>query len=473
LGDGNEKARPVKPLEREKINKIMLQYSNSSSVMEQNPSKSNRFLYREKTRHSITILRYFGFKTLLTATFALFMAMIMTAQNPDVYVAGSVANAKGNRVATVWKNGEVLYQLTDGEYDALTYSIYVSGNDVYVAGTEDNATGAGEGRLWKNGQKLYSFTSGTQNVSAYSVCVSSNDVYAAGEMRTSGATYGIGKVWKNGTELYSNNNVRVSKMCISNGDIYVCGYQGSNAKVWKNGVEYWTTDVTNYSATAHSIYASNGNIYVSMNWTSSSSAIIAKINQGTSFTNMREFGTYTSVSVGSFAVSGSDIYAAVNSRNNTIWMTYLYKNSSILKNYLSVGGGTMYLFGNDVYFAFKNNGNQIKVCKNDTELYILHEGVSLDNVSSIFVIEHSNADMNNIQVNDILFYPNPVKDNLFIQIKTNIDKVEIYDFLGKQVLSKNINGEKEINIRDLPKGIYFVNVLSKDKVIGNSKIVKQ
>lgn len=332
------------------------------------------------------------FPATVTSDFKLYAKWKTASLN--VYVAGYVENGKGNRVATVWKNTEKLYQLTDGEHDALTYSIYVSGNDVYVVGTEDNATGTREGRVWKNGQKLYSFTNGSQDVSAYSICISGNDVYVAGEMRPRGTTNFTGKVWKNGTELYSFNG-SVSGMCINNNDIYVCGSNNSNAKVWKNGMQWWTSNVTNYSANAHCMYTSGGNIYVAMNFTTSTSVIIAKVNQGDTFTQLYSLGNLPNPSstakAASFAVSnGGDVYTAVNTvqRSGSLYITQarIYKNSTLL--YEKGGEGKMYLFGNDVYH-YRTYDKKTRVSKNDGELYLLINGASiLDQASDIFVVEN-------------------------------------------------------------------------------------
>jgi hypothetical protein len=45
--------------------------------------------------------------------------------------------------------------------------------------------------------------------------------------------------------------------------------------------------------------------------------------------------------------------------------------------------------------------------------------------TSIFV-ERGNSSLNEIQGNSLLFYPNPMKNELFIQSETDIDKFEIY-----------------------------------------------
>jgi len=77
-----------------------------------------------------------------------------------------------------------------------------------------------------------------------------------------------------------------------------------------------------------------------------------------------------------------------------------------------------------------------------------------------------------LKVSNLKIYPNPANNNFFMECE-NCNTVKIYDMLGKEVLSQTFNGKTEINISHLSKGIYNVKVLSEDRVIGNSKIVKR
>jgi hypothetical protein len=376
----------------------------------------------------------------------------------------------------VWKNGEKLYQLNDGERDAFAESIYVIGDDVYIAGSEDNTAGVREGRVWKNGEKLYSFTHATQNVSAYSVIVSDNDVYVAGEWHVVGTANRTGKVWKNGTQLYSFSG-SVSRMCILNSDIYVGGQSEGEAKVWKNGTVCWTTNTTGFSPSVHHMCEYNGDIYVSFNFTSNTNVYVAKIIQGGSSFNQiweHSFSSgYSSARANSFAVSGSNVYVAVNSTmTNYTPQIHVYKNSTADSR--AGREGKMYLFDDEIYLALRNSYDKsLKVYKNETELYVLkEEGSIYDNISDILVVNRNGTGINNIEASNVSLYPNPVKDKLFIEPEAGIDKIEIYDMLGKKVLTQIVNGKTEINVSHLPKGIYAVSILSEGKVVGNSKIVK-
>lgn len=73
-------------------------------------------------------------------------------------------------------------------------------------------------------------------------------------------------------------------------------------------------------------------------------------------------------------------------------------------------------------------------------------------------------------------YPNPVNNEFtvtFIETGTMNSELEIYNILGEMVSQSKIqNSKSKINISDLPKGVYFVKLIS-DKQIITKKIVKE
>lgn len=60
---------------------------------------------------------------------------------------------------------------------------------------------------------------------------------------------------------------------------------------------------------------------------------------------------------------------------------------------------------------------------------------------------------------DLSIYPNPVSNGkIYITTKENLTKdVEIYDVLGKKILSNSVFG-KELNISKLTAGIYILKI---------------
>jgi len=80
--------------------------------------------------------------------------------------------------------------------------------------------------------------------------------------------------------------------------------------------------------------------------------------------------------------------------------------------------------------------------------------------------------IDNVEMQNLKIYPNPVKDELRIDNgELRINKVEICDLTGKMVNSQWLNG-KSINVANLPQGIYFVKIET-DKGNVTRKFIKE
>lgn len=73
--------------------------------------------------------------------------------------------------------------------------------------------------------------------------------------------------------------------------------------------------------------------------------------------------------------------------------------------------------------------------------------------------------------NDIIAYPNPVKNILQFETKDKIIKVEIYDILGRIICSNSVIDNK-VNLNELKNGNYILKIFT-EKVIMNTKIIKE
>lgn len=68
-------------------------------------------------------------------------------------------------------------------------------------------------------------------------------------------------------------------------------------------------------------------------------------------------------------------------------------------------------------------------------------------------------------------YPNPTSDKIFIESKEKISEVKVFDTKGKLLLTKTENVISEINLDELPAGIYFIKAKS-EKGFAHSRILK-
>lgn len=76
-------------------------------------------------------------------------------------------------------------------------------------------------------------------------------------------------------------------------------------------------------------------------------------------------------------------------------------------------------------------------------------------------------------INSVKLHPNPVNNNLTVDLKSNIDtNIEIFDILGKQVIKASINKTSTLNLQELNTGIYIIKITQGNSTI-TKKLVKQ
>ena len=90
-----------------------------------------------------------------------------------------------------------------------------------------------------------------------------------------------------------------------------------------------------------------------------------------------------------------------------------------------------------------------------------------------FVIdERSNLSNKEFAIENIEIYPNPVVDYLYIKLPGNQipAKVELFDITGKLILRKHNTGK--IDMSNLPKGNYLINIYNDKNISVTQKIIK-
>ncbi len=104
-------------------------------------------------------------------------------------------------------------------------------------------------------------------------------------------------------------------------------------------------------------------------------------------------------------------------------------------------------------------------------------GGALDRVNPIYVdsviFDNVTLGTNNFELksNTISLYPNPANEVLNISSINTIEKIEVYDVLGKMVLSNNKTSV--INLQILERGIYLVKVNLENGSVAAKKFVKE
>ena len=260
---------------------------------------------------------------------------LFVADNGDVYASGYERRSTGD-IIKVWKNGALLYNLTDGTTRAsvTSFGIYVTpGGAVYVAaGVYDSQGGISRAKLWKDSVEQQ-YESNGRSSAFYSVCVADNgDVYVSGDEleytphAPSGYSLGmeVAKVWRNGAVLHRvNTNIAgligtiPYSVSVSGGNVYTAGAEyyydfrqnssgqwgfvnlGSIAKYWRNGVSQNLNLAGTGDSEAQSVHASGNDVCVAIYEYNSSGVEIAKYWKN---------GVLTNLGDGSLRTTALDIY---------------------------------------------------------------------------------------------------------------------------------------------------------------------
>ena len=93
---------------------------------------------------------------------------------------------------------------------------------------------------------------------------------------------------------------------------------------------------------------------------------------------------------------------------------------------------------------------------------------------TLYVTQNYNLNINNVFLTEkIKIYPNPVSDNFTIQSNgVKIDNIKIFDVTGNLVNTFDGERNKNINITNVAKGMYFVAVTTVDQLVIYYKIIK-
>lgn len=85
-----------------------------------------------------------------------------------------------------------------------------------------------------------------------------------------------------------------------------------------------------------------------------------------------------------------------------------------------------------------------------------------------------NLSVPSLEKNEITLYPNPVKDQLYIENLTEKATLEIYDFSGRILKQQEISSSTEsIDVSQLSVGMYFYSIQQNGKGIKTGKLVKK
>jgi len=252
-----------------------------------------------------------------------------------------VAGHDGSGRATLWKDGAVIGQVQGGCFN----SVCVSGNAVHAVGQ----TPDGRPMYWRSGNSDSYYVLGNGQGRATSVSVSEGRVFVTG-WDASG-----GKVWKDGTQQYdlgaTSHPWAMSVPGLGN-SVYVAGYDDRRGCIWLNGE--LIDAINDESAAFYSIYVSGGVFYAAGEY-------LGRPVWKKTGDQPRFLGSGDGL-VSSLQLSGDYLYiAGYDGSGGRIWRGL--PQDTTMSTHYSLGVGaepeSVFVFGSDIYSGGWMDGGRV------------------------------------------------------------------------------------------------------------------
>ncbi|UPQ79011.1 T9SS type A sorting domain-containing protein [Flavobacterium azooxidireducens] len=251
-------------------------------------------------------------------------------------------------------------------------------------------------------------------------------------------------------------------------------------------------NITNYSENVAELsfydngdFILTGTIY-NDNDSNYSETVIAKFNSNGSL-------------ISGFGTNGIKILSLINSSNslqefvrtsiideNFIYIGGSYRTTYSYYNYngfvckLDINGDFVTDFANQGILSFNNNIHRVVKIKFDNSNLVIGGINEYSDHDFIFtrVINSNTLDLDNLTNDSVInYYPNPVKEKLFVNLNSNdvkIIEVKIFDIDGRNVLIDNdiLHESHEIDLSFLSRGQYILLLKTDNNLFYNVKILK-
>ncbi|MGI9582367.1 SBBP repeat-containing protein [Chryseobacterium sp. RRHN12] len=371
-------------------------------------------------------------------------------------------------------------------------NIYLSGytfstTNIANAGHQNTLGGSSDGFLVKfnsNGIRQWgTYYGGNESDEAEACAVDENDnVYIAGVTRstTNIATSGTHKPVFSDTQdamlvKFNSNGVRLwgtyfggdsmeyfNNIKIRNNEIYAVGATYSNNNISYNGfqstyggnIDAMLVKFSSDGARIMSTYYGGEQADVGNDLTFGSNGEIYLLGQTSSTTGIAYQG-YDNTFNGGYA----DAFVAKFNGNNREWATYFGGTSNDQPYSISVDAQK------NIYFAGYTSSTSGIAFNGFSNTY---GGGSFD--AFLTKLADNTLGISESNHTEARIYPNPVADDLHLSFNKKILEVSVYSMEGNKTFFKNINtSHTKINMSNLAKGYYIVEILLED----NSKAVRK
>ncbi|MCB0509642.1 MAG: T9SS type A sorting domain-containing protein, partial [Bacteroidetes bacterium] len=109
---------------------------------------------------------------------------------------------------------------------------------------------------------------------------------------------------------------------------------------------------------------------------------------------------------------------------------------------------------------------------NTNQLIGYYKGI--DTVGTIYPDEFYVGISDGPNINEMIkFYPNPIQDNLWIEVFNNDELlIEFRNVFGQIIWSREIEESAQVDLSNLPKGIYFLQACTPGYPCASAKLIK-
>lgn len=219
--------------------------------------------------------------------------------------------------------------------------------------------------------------------------------------------------------------------------------------VWKDFRNTFNYDIymQKIDLSGNTLWANNGIVV--------SNAIYDQINPNVDTDNTNAYVVWQDSSAGEW-----NIYASkIDANGNNLWNTIVCNatdNQTDAKNIYDNNGGTI--------IVWKDKRNNL-VSKWDIYAQRVFSNGSLNSIPENFYSKNI----------DVKVFPNPAKDDLFIQVfNSNLKEIIITDLTGKIVFQHSTQWATEkINVSNFNSGFYFITIKTTNNNTFTQKIIKQ
>ncbi len=158
----------------------------------------------------------------------------------------------------------------------------------------------------------------------------------------------------------------------------------------------------------------------------------------------------------------------LDSSGNSIWAQNIGQNGYAFGNSLSLrANGDLYSTGKFGKTADFDPGS---------DAFNLFDNNSSGDIFVLKLSQPTAGMVENDNTTNIKIYPNPTNNSVNIDIQKQIDKVniEIYNSIGELIAKQSlVKGQNIIELSNQANGLYFIKVISENKIIATPRIIKQ